>query len=402
MVFFRGREPLAQQMITVTFDGLPTFDSTSLRQWLLAAGGQSDSRKTILEIPENTWQPTVLDDFLSAHQYNHALWSIPQHFSLAEIQVFLDQWWPQAETRLRQLLTLTETETQLQGFDQAQDFLTRVLGVMAQSGNVFNKTHSDLLKKWEERHLPRLRQEQPFVPEHWVDVAATLRDIGVCQTILREMARRLTSAHLEQERLHAILATIGRNPKLRQAAMYDQSFWSWWNSILRLEQNVTGEMVDIALAKEQKVALNWEAVESQRIGRIVPGRTALVMQHEGATLYIGAPRKLKFQIRRAGGQLKKWGNTLTLAVARQNQLQQALLEVETLETLAHVDPAQAVARLAHLNLPETHPVYNAAARAPHDPRYAHILADLLIELTAGLDADVARRLLREQSRLNKR
>lgn len=402
MVFFRGREPLAQQMITVTFDGLPTFNGSSLRQWLLAAGGQSDSRKAVLEIPESTWQPTVLDDFLSAHQYNQAIWSIPQHFSLAEIQAFLDNWWPQAETRLRHLLTLTETELQLQGFDQAQDFLTRVLGVMAQSGNVFNKTHSDLLKKWEERHLPRLRQAQPFVPEHWVEIAATLRDTGVCLMILREMTRRLNSAHLEQERLQAILVMIGRNPTLRQAVMYDKAFWSWWNSILRLEQNVTGETVDIALAKEQKVALNWEAVESRRIGRIVPGRTALVVQHEGGALYIGAPRKLKFQIRRAGGQLQKWGNTLTLAVTRQNQLQQALLEVETLETLAHVDPTQAVARLAHLNLPETHPVYDAAARAPHDPRYAHILADLLIELTAGLDADVARRLLREQSRLNKR
>ena len=402
MVFFRGREPLSQRMITVELAGLTTLNNASLRDWLLAATGQTDSRKAILEFPEGIWRDTVLDDFLTAHQYAQALWSLPQHFSLAQMQAFFDKWWPQTETRLRQLLTYNETEAQLQGFDRDQDFLARVLGVIAQSGNVFNRTHQELLKKWEERHLPRLRQAQPFVPEDWVEVAAALRDAGVCQTILREMAQRLSSAHLEQDRLHAILARIGRNPKLRQAVAYDQSFWFWWNTILRLEQNVTGATIDISLAREQKVALNWETVESRRIGRIVPGRTALAVPYEGTTLYIGAPRKLKFQIRQAGGQLKKWGNTLTLAVARQNQLQQALLDVEALETLAQVAPAQAVARLAHLNLPETHPVFDAAARAANDPRYAHILADLLIELGAGLDADVARRLIREQSRLNKR
>lgn len=402
MVFFRGREPLGQQMITVEFIGLKQFSAQALREWLLAAGGQANTRQALLEIPEDIWRPTVLDDFLVVEHYPQAIWGISQHFTLAEMQAFVDRWWPQAESRLHQLLDLNEIEARLQGFDRDSDFLARVLGVAAQLGNVLTKTHQDLLTQWEERHLPRLRQEQPFVPEHWLETAATLRAVNVCQTMLREMAQRISSAHLEQEQLHAILATIGRNPQLRQAVQYDSSFWFWWNTILRLEQNVTGATVDVSLAKEQKVELNWETVESRRIGRIVPGRTALVVQHNGAPLYIGAPRKLKFQIRRAGGQINKWGNTLTLAVAKKNQLQQALLEVETLETLAHVDPAQAVARLAHLHLPETHPVFDAAARAPHDPRYAHILADLLIELTAGLDADVARRLLREQSRLNKR
>jgi hypothetical protein len=402
MVFFRGREPVAQQMITVEFAGLKEFSTQAIRQWLLADSGQADSRKALLEIPEAIWRPTVLDDFLVVDQYAQALWGITQHFPLVDIQAFVDRWWPQAQTRLHQLLAVTEPEPQLQAFDRDKDFLARVLGVVAQLGNTFNKAHHDLLTQWEERHLPRLRQEQPFVPEHWLETAATLRATHVCQTMLREMAQRISSARLEQERLHAILAVIGRNPQLRQAVQYDSSFWFWWNTILRLEQNLTGATVDISLAKEQKVELNWETVESRRIGRIVPGRTALVVQYEGSSLYIGAPRKLKFQIRRAGGQINKWGNTLTLAVAKKNQLQQALLEVETLETLAHVDPAQAVARLAHLPLPETHPVFDAAARAPHDPRYAHILADLLIELVAGLDADVARRLLREQSRLNKR
>ncbi|MBP7999145.1 MAG: hypothetical protein KA314_20155 [Chloroflexi bacterium] len=402
MVFFRGREPHPQQMITVEFVGLKAITTPAIRAWLLARSGQANTRQTLLEIPEDIWRPTVLEDFLTVSQYTQALWSITQHFSLADIQAFVDRWWPQAETRLHQLLALSEPEAKLQGFDREQDFLARVLGVTAQLGNALNKTHHQLLTQWEERHLPRLRQENPFMPEHWLEVAATLRAPNVCQTILREMAQRLSSARLEQERLHTILATIGRNPPLRQAVHHDVTFWNWWNTILRLEQNLSDATVDISAAREQKVMLNWETVESRRIGRIIPGRTALVVQFNGAPLYIAAPRKLKFQIRRAGGQLRKWGNTLTLAVTRKNELQQALLEVETLDTLANVAPAQAVARLAHLNLPATHPVFDAAARAAHDPRYAHILADLLIELTVGLDADVARRLLREQSRLNKR
>ncbi len=56
------------------------------------------------------------------------------------------------------------------------------------------------------------------------------------------MSQHLSSAHLEPERLHTILALIGRYPKLRQAVMYDQSFWFWSNTLLRLEQNVTGSI----------------------------------------------------------------------------------------------------------------------------------------------------------------
>jgi hypothetical protein len=54
------------------------------------------------------------------------------------------------------------------------------------------------------------------------------------------------------------------------------------------------------------------------------------------------------------------------------------------------------------NLPPEHPVFQAAEAARTDPRYSRVLADLLIELAAGLDADIARRLTRSQSARRRR
>ncbi|MCI0728921.1 MAG: hypothetical protein L0332_19695, partial [Chloroflexi bacterium] len=68
-----------------------------------------------------------------------------------------------------------------------------------------------------------------------------------------------------------------------------------------------------------------------------------------------------------------------------------------LDTLANVDPQQALARVAHLDLPANHPARQAAEAVRTDPRQARVLADLLIELAVGLDADVARQLVRSMA-----
>jgi hypothetical protein len=75
----------------------------------------------------------------------------------------------------------------------------------------------------------------------------------------------------------------------------------------------------------------------------------------------------------------------------------ALLEADVLDTLANLDPEQAVDKL-RATLPASHPIFDAARKAKTDLRYARILSDLLIEASIGIDADVARRLMKAQSR----
>jgi hypothetical protein len=94
-------------------------------------------------------------------------------------------------------------------------------------------------------------------------------------------------------------------------------------------------------------------------------------------------------------------NTLLVAKS-ESSATTALLEVDRLDTLAHVDPRQALAAVEDRDLPQNHPVFLAAEAAEVDPRQSRVLADLLIELVVGIDADIARDLARQQARANRR
>ncbi len=119
--------------------------------------------------------------------------------------------------------------------------------------------------------------------------------------------------------------------------------------------------------------------------------------------YIRAERKLKFRIQKAGGSVRKYGCELVMqSKAGGKSLGPKLLEIERLDTLANIDPAQAIAAVEELNLPQNHPAREAAARASSDYRQRRILADLLIEERFGIDADIARHLARSQARGNRR
>ena len=80
----------------------------------------------------------------------------------------------------------------------------------------------------------------------------------------------------------------------------------------------------------------------------------------------------------------------------------ALLEVETIDALANLNPNDALKKAEHLNLPSDHLIYEIAEKAKTDKRQSRVLADLLIELLVGVDADIARRLARSQSVGNRR
>jgi hypothetical protein len=115
--------------------------------------------------------------------------------------------------------------------------------------------------------------------------------------------------------------------------------------------------------------------------------------------YIRGERKLKFQVQSApGGKLEKYGCILTLPAEKSKQeLGRFLLEVERIDALTQLDPEAAFATLPDAeNLPTNHPARLAVVHARTDHRQARILADLLIELRTGVDADIIRQMARRR------
>lgn len=238
--------------------------------------------------------------------------------------------------------------------------------------------------------------------ERWIAVAAKLGTDEVCLKALNRIARELRARPPGD--VPALLEKIAARKRLRNLTEYDTQFWELLRDQVTLGASATGVTVDITDAYEQTVQLRWDVLRAQRVGPVTGGRSALVVAspYGRPQVYVRGERKLKFQVAKAGGTLQKYGCTLVMKGSGGPSLHPALLEIERLDTLANVDPAQAVASLADLSLPPAHPVYQTAAAARTDARHARILADLLIELRFGIDADVARHLARGQARANRR
>lgn len=217
--------------------------------------------------------------------------------------------------------------------------------------------------------------------------------------ILVDLVDHLASRSDDQAYVQQVLQQIRRSTRLAKRSWYCSPFWERLKDVVRLEPNVHGETIDISAAEEDVVWLNWHVLEARRVGRIVPGRTALVLRNgaQRTLTFIAGQRRLKFQVARAGGQLKRMGNTLVAKPKGVSGLHQALLEIEMLDTLANLNPQQALAQLDQA-LPDDHPAVIAARAASTDPRQARILADMLIEMRTGIDANVARRLVRAAGR----
>lgn len=118
--------------------------------------------------------------------------------------------------------------------------------------------------------------------------------------------------------------------------------------------------------------------------------------------YVRGERKLKHSIRARGGAITRWGCTLVVAAgAGPASVHARLLEVDRIDTLAHVDPRRAAALVADHH-PADPAIATALAKSAGDPRWRRVLADLLIERLVGIDADVARRLARAEAGANRR
>lgn len=398
-LFFEGQEPAQRSLITLDLPGLSEISTAAVVAWVQQQAGTASSRSQVPGLPEACWRPAVLDDLLEAGNADYFRWTLSEHFKLEDFLAFADRWLPEARQRLADAVAVSG-EARIAQLETLQPWLQRVFGALDQAPHRVWREHHDLLLALERPRFHALQQGS-LEPAHWLELAGQVRSPQVKLEILAGLVRRLVQAGAGQDQLWATLEAIHRVPELARLTEAP-FFWQTCQRTVRFEGNVSGETLDISSAQEQTVTASWPLFTARRVGRIIPGRVALVLTGEaGQRTYIAGGRELKFRLRRAGGQLAYMDNTLLLK-GDEASLYPALLTVELLDTLANVDPAQALSRIADLNLPPEHPVFQAAEAARTDPRYSRVLADLLIELAAGLDADIARRLTRSQSARRRR
>lgn len=449
-IFFQDPQPPPDALVTLDFPGLRRMNRTSLVKWLssrktnqtgppadpltetagLAEGTaatpsgkpvhparlpDSDavpagagpavgppSRRQIVDLPPTCWRLTVLDDFLDAGGWEWTLWSVEQHIALTEFRVFAERWHADTMARFRGVEDLASAEARCAALAPLAARLQRVYGVLQHAGGRAEHERMQAIEHLDRQRLEALRPLGADRVKDWLSAAEAMETDEVRTEALRELARYGVGAAGTEERAR-ILQAISRRKKLREATQYDTDFWEIVSHHLDLPDPARDLVVDVTNAHPCTVQANWDLFRATRVGPVMPGRSALAVYTERGRLrcYVRGDRTLLFRIRKAGGELRKYGCTLRIQAPGGASLRPMLLEIERLDTLAHVDPAQAVEAVADMGLPPDHLLYRTARAAASDHRQAHLLSDLLIELKYGVDADVARSLVRSQSRVRR-
>jgi len=369
-----------------------------LAEWLTRASFLQTPQQ-IPELPEHLWRPATLDDLLEVQNFSSIAWEIDEYFDLAAFRDFGARYLPEVQERLQLLRIESAAQETIAHLQTERQRLERLLTILKAAPDRLAADILALQYHFDQVLIEALKQ-QPFTVERWLAVAPQITTLG---DFCLEFARLLVQQTVDRASLEQTIRQLAAIPRLCAAIAYDQPFWEQLRPYLALPATVSGEEIDITQAREEVIHLNLALFEGRRVGAIRPERSALVVRAEdGKATYIAGQRKLKFQVARAGGRLERYQNTLIMGDQNQNELHTALLEVELLDTLANVDPPQALARIAHLNLPADHPVFQAATAAGKDARQARILSDLLIELTIGIDADIARQLVRTPEPVSRR
>jgi hypothetical protein len=406
-LFFAGAGPAPEDLITLEIPGSGKLTFPRLQRWLEEhAGKQREQRRRreVSLIPEESWRRAALDDFVDSEDQHGALYSASGFFSPEEFHAFGTRWLAETQSRLGEALAISAAAERVARLGQVQPLLERVYAVLECCPDAL-----ELERNRYEEQTDRLAwtaaQAAGENLADWIDAAARLRHPELQEEATLAIAEAIaTRDDIDGEACGHLLARLYRKRKLREQTQYDPGFWKAIARKAQLTAPVTGQTVDLTTAHEVRVQLNWDILSAKRIGPVTPGRTALVVVDDrGRVRYlVHGERKLKFRIAAAGGSLRKYGCTLTLRGQQgSSSLQPILMEVERLDTLAHLDPDQAVAIVADLNLPAEHSVYRVAAAAGTDARSGRMLADLLIELKWGIDADVARHLSRAEARANR-
>jgi hypothetical protein len=395
-LFFTGEPPRSQSLVTIELPGLKSEKAEAIGRWLIAHNQSSpeDTREDTRLSPA-LWRYTVLDDFLDAHNPSTTVWHVATHFTADEIATFAEAHAPGLDREVREALAVIRTK-RAPALKKVVKRADRIVPIIQMGTRRLTVEAESLQAELDREDVARLATT-PFQYKAWVDALVALRSDVVKRELLTTIGKRVVAEDV------SIGPVLDYMVTKKLDALWGNELWLALGPALQLPPNTTGAAVDLTKARETTVVMSWDVWKARRIGPVKIGRSALVF-HDPKTsrsTYVRGERKLKHAIKRRGGSITRWGNTLTIAAKDPSSVHAALLRVDEIDSLAQLAPARAVA-LVPEPLPPAHPISTALALATADPRWRRILADLLIERLVGIDADVARRLARAEARANRR
>lgn len=399
-VTFAGEQPTKGMPVVIMLDGLKKLTYKNLRRWIEERLPEDTEapRSRRLVLPEGCWRPATLDDYVDSEL--HA-WITPfESYSIEDFDAFMDRWIPEvraamdtvtaAQTRGERRKALKAAHKLAKGVISVVDWVPARLAGMAQK---------EQLERDKRRLKKLMASDSPW--RDLLDGIVSLRSPNVVPRALRWIVGKLADdpsvSHTEMDEL---LAAIHAVPRLRDTVAYDDGFWRAALPKVALEPTVTEGTFDISDAQETGVRLDWQTWSAVRVGQISVGRSALAVYDPETerTMLIKGDRALKFEALRRGGSIERYGCTLTVKPDPSVAVRSAFLEVERLDAIAALDPAQALESVADLNLTPDHPIVVTAREAETDLAKRRVLADLLIEMRHGLDPNVAREMAHASTR----
>ena len=400
LYFFEGTPPKADSLIFLNLPGLDKlWPEEDVRKWFSEYRKQEEfSRKDLIRISSDLWRPGKIEDLMEVSNYYN--YNFTNYFSQAEFQGFLSDKVPRALSEMKYILLIKDEKRKLSEAKVFQPTFAKYCAIM----NLASSKIGQNLSLWEdaiERKIFTELKNRNVSDEELLKEGNQLSSANIRRELLRFYAERQIGKKISgRELLEKILIIQNYTVLRKDTEIPGHEFWRILLPHLQFEANTFNESFDITNAEETTPVLNWDFINAKRIGPVVPGRSALSIPGS-PHIYIRGERKLKFRIQKSGGKKDLFQNTLTVQTEK-NSLSLLLLETEKIIALSSLAPKQAVRLADPLNLPRDHILYLTAEEAEWNSAKARILADLLIELLAGIDSDTARKLVRQEKRSNRR
>jgi hypothetical protein len=406
-LFFLGEQPPVPALLAFEFPGLKSQDPDAVTRWMIAhhrktpPTSKADKKRADAEetsIPREMWRRAVLDDYLDATNATSYLWHASQYFSLDELATFAETHGPPLDRALRAAMKHDRDARPAQ-LAKVVKRAEIVVPLVTAAQRRISVDLEELKAALDREAVAKLTKAKRDVSA-WISACAELRTDVVKAELMVAIAKRLVAECDEAGITEALDQMVAKNLH----KVYVTEFFTILGDKLPLPQNTTGETIDLTRATETTIAAAWPAYMAKRVGPVKIGRSALYSYvkkgKDYVFLYVRGERKLKHRIKKRGGSIQRWGNTLTVGVKDPSSVHAQLLRVDEIDSLAQLAPARAVALLG--DLAPTPKITEALAHAETDPRWRRILSDLLIEHIVGIDADVARRLARAEASANRR
>jgi hypothetical protein len=396
-LFFAGQQPPTNALLAFDFEDLKSQAHEAVTKWLIAFNARGKkTRGEETAIPRDLWRRAVLDDYLDAANAVTYVWHASTYFNLTEITAFAETHAPSLEREVRAALS-TDRASRPKVLAKALKRAEIIVPILNAGQRRISIELEELKAALDREAVAKLTKAKGTIAG-WISACAELRSVVVKNELMVAIAKRLIAEDAD------IAKALDQMIEKKLHTIHNAELFTILGDKLPLPQNVQGETIDLGPMKEITVAASWQTYMAQRVGPVKLGRSALFSYVKKGNVYVfryvRGERKLKHRIKKRGGTLHRWGNTLTIGVKDPSSAQVALLKVDEIDSLAQLAPARAVALLD--TIPPTPPITEALAKAANDPRWRRVLADLLIERIVGIDADVARRLARAEARANRR